>query len=77
MTGFYVKRNSGLRWVKGQRDHSFSTCADFHEKLTFLPPLMRTGVCAYQGVRNVSFSGNFAYVLHEWSQTESGYCSNT
>ena len=23
---------------------------------------------AYQGVRNFCFSGNFAYVLHEWSQ---------
>ena len=23
--------------------------------------------CAYQGVRNVSFSENFAYVLNEWS----------
>ena len=23
-------------------------------------------LCAYQGVRNVSSSGNFAYVLNEW-----------
>ena len=34
--------------------HSFSTCTKFSEKL------------AYQGVRNVSFSGSFAYVLNEW-----------
>ena len=27
--------------------------------------LVRT--CAYQGVRNISFSENFAYVLNEWS----------
>ena len=33
---------------------------------------MHTWVCAYQGVRNVSFSQNFAYVLNEWSL--SGYC---
>ena len=24
-------------------------------------------MCAYQGVRNVSFTGNFAYVLNRWS----------
>ena len=24
--------------------------------------------CAYQGVRNVSFSGNFAYLLNGWPQ---------
>ena len=28
-------------------------------------PLIHTRACAYQGVRNVSFSENFAYVLHE------------
>ena len=27
-------------------------------------PLIRTRTCAYQGVRNVSFSENFAYVLY-------------
>ena len=30
-------------------------------------PLMRTLTCAYQGVRNISFSKNFACVLNEWS----------
>ena len=29
-------------------------------------PLMRTRMRAYQGVRNVSFSANFAYVLNGW-----------
>ena len=29
--------------------------------------LIRTHKCAYQGVRNVSFGENFAYVLSEWS----------
>ena len=27
-------------------------------------PLIRTRTCAYQGVRNVSFSENFTYVLN-------------
>ena len=30
-------------------------------------PLIRKCTCAYQQVRNVIFSGNFAYVLNEWS----------
>ena len=47
------------------RDYSFSTCAKFSEKLTFLTPLIRTRTCAYQGVRNVSFSEYVAYVLNE------------
>ena len=29
-------------------------------------PLIRTRACAYQGVTNVSFSENFAYVLNGW-----------
>ena len=34
-------------------------------------PLIRTRTCAYQGVRNVSFTENFAYyVLNEWSHTQ-------
>ena len=39
------------------RDHLFS----MHEKLR---------MCAYQGVRNVSFSEKFAYVLNGWSLNE-------
>ena len=30
-------------------------------------PLIRTRTCAYQRVRNVSFSENFGNVLNEWS----------
>ena len=41
--------------------HTFSTYAKFSEKLTF--PTTRT--CAYQEVRNVSFSENFVYALNE------------
>ena len=52
-----------------RRDHSFSTYGKCSEKLTFLTPWyadVRT--CAYQEVRNVSFSEDFAYVLNEWSR---------
>ena len=44
------------------RGHPLSTYAKFSEKLTFL---IRT--CAYQGVRNFSFSENSAYVLNGWA----------
>ena len=44
------------------KDNLFSTYAQLSEKLTFLTPL-RT--CAYQDVRNVRFSANFAYLLNE------------
>ena len=67
----YLPQNR-IIWFK-IRDHPFSTCEKFSEKLTFLPPpppppdTLRT--CAYQGwkeVRNVSFSENFAYVVNGW-----------
>ena len=48
------------------REYSFSTYAKFSEKLTFFP-LIRSRTCVYQGLKNVSFSENFAYVLNEWS----------
>ena len=41
------------------RDHPFRTYAKFSEKLT--------RACAYQGLSNVSFSENFAYVQNGWS----------
>ena len=46
--------------------HSFSTYGKFSkEKKTFLTH-WKTRRCAYQWVRNVTFSENFAYVLNEW-----------
>ena len=33
--------------------------------------LICTRTCVYQGVRNHSFTENFAYVLNEWSLTQS------
>ena len=44
--------------------HPLSTYAKFSEELSFLTPLICTRTCAYQGVRNFSFSENFAYVLY-------------
>ena len=35
-------------------------------KLTFLSRLIHIPACAYQGVRNVSFSENFSLVLNGW-----------
>ena len=49
-----------------KRDYLYSAFAKFSEKLTFLN-LIRTGV------RNVSFSKNFAYEPNKWSETKS-YC---
>ena len=34
------------------------------------PPRISTRTCAHQGVRNVSFTENFAYVLNELSLIE-------
>ena len=53
--------------LNGHWDHLFSIYATLSEKHTFL---IRTRLCSYQRVRNVSFLENFAYVLNEWTQ----YC---
>ena len=45
--------------------HSFNTYGKFSEKRTFLTPwYAHVCTCAYHGVKNVSFSENFAYVLN-------------
>ena len=48
------------------RYHPFSTCAIFR-KTNVSNHLIRTCTCAYRGVRNNSFSENFACELNEWS----------
>ena len=49
--------------IKG---HSFSTYAKVSKKNNISHPLIRTrGKKCYQGVRNVNFLENFAYVLNE------------
>ena len=56
--------SEGYRKYLTVSGHSLSTYAKFSEKLTFLVPLIRTRTCAYQEVRNVCFSENFAYVFN-------------
>ena len=46
----------------GDRDHSFSTFAKFSEKLSFYP-LGLTRNRAHQGVRNVSFSNIWDFII--------------
>ena len=38
---------------------------NFRKNISY--PLICTRTCTYQGIRNVSFSENFAYLLNEWS----------
>ena len=46
--------------------HPLSPYAKFSEKTNIYNSLIRTRTCAYPGVRDVSFSENFAYVLNGW-----------
>ena len=48
-------------------DHRFCTYAKFSEKTNISYPLIRARKCSYQGVRNVYFTKNIAYVLNERS----------
>ena len=47
--------------------HQGSIHAKSAKRTTISYRLIRTPRCAYQGIGNVSFSENFAYVLNEWS----------
>ena len=53
--------------------YPLNTYPKFSEILTFLTPC----TCAHQGVSNVSFSENFAYVLIGWPTLGSYYCNST
>ena len=46
--------------------YPISTYVQLSEKLTFYIPLIGTRTCAYHGVKNVSFSENFAYIHMSW-----------
>ena len=48
---------------------SIKYARNIFRKTNISNPLIRTRTCAYQGVRNVSFSENFAYVLNGWPLT--------
>ena len=49
------------------RGHPLSTYAKFSGKTNISNPLILSRMCTYQGDRNVSFSGNFAYAINGWS----------
>ena len=42
------------------KDHSFSRCAKYSEKLTFSYSLILTRTCVYQWVRNISLTETFS-----------------
>ena len=46
--------------------YSFSTYAEFR-KTNISYSLIRTHTCAYQEVKNISYSWNFVSILNEWS----------
>lgn len=61
---FFITENQGIKNLKSSlRDHSFTMQAKFFEKLTCPTPLACTCTCAYQGLKNLSFSENFAHLL--------------
>ena len=56
----------GVKWIKGS---FINYVRKIFRKTNISTPLICTRTCAYQGVRNVSFSENFAYVLYGCPQT--------
>ena len=57
--GINTNENGPMKYHKGIiKDHLFSTFTNVSEKLTFL--------ISWYGLKNVSFSKNFANVLNEW-----------
>ena len=48
---------------------------NFPKKIT--NPLVHTRTCTYQGIRNVSFPKNFAYVVNGWSHRIANFPETT
>ena len=59
-TGFFLQ----------QKGSSISYVSKVFRKTHISYPLIRASTQTYQGVRNIGFSENFAYVLNESSHTE-------
>ena len=60
----------GMKWLTSSffvRDLELSRYTKIFRKIKISNPMIYTLKSAYQGVRNVSFPENFAYVLTEWS----------
>ena len=51
-----ITKGSSIKYVR-----------NISRKTNISNPLIRTRKCAYQGVKNVSFSENFTYVLNGWT----------
>ena len=51
---------------KRRRGSSIKYVRKIFRKTDISNPLIRTRTCAYQGVKNVSFSEDFAYLLNGW-----------
>ena len=60
-----------LEYYKGP---SIKYIIKIFRKTNISNPLIRTRTCGYQGVRNVSFSEHFAYVVNGWPLTCSEIC---
>ena len=58
---------SGFLWIYSRRGSTISKNKNIFQKTNISYPLIRTRMCAYEGVRKVSFSKNFAYLLNGWS----------
>ena len=59
----------GVYWVGDMffLDYLFSNIRDISRKANISYVLINTRMCAYYGVRNVSFPEDFPYVLHGYS----------
>ena len=57
-----ITKSIGLKWVKALETIRLVPKQNFPKNYNFLN--------THQEVRNVSFSGNFAYVLNKWSLGE-------
>ena len=53
-------------WRNFRSGSSIKYIRKIFRKTSISKPLISTRTCAYQGVRNVSFLENFAYVLNGW-----------
>ena len=59
-------RSKNIHTIKYGSGPSIKYVRKIFRKTNISNPLIRTRTCAYQGVRNISFSENFSYVLNGW-----------
>ena len=62
ITGEHCIRNNDVLAVS--KGSSIKYARKIFQKTNISNPLIRTRTCAFLGVRNVSFSENFAYILN-------------